>query len=118
MKRIALAIIAMFWATHAGAFVQCTGKVSFYEIANDGLLKADWGFGVRMLCHLNADSASPTTTISKETCQAWFANILSSFSTGHSISSTHSSSTTCAQAMGTNDYGWPSEAPYSFVVVG
>jgi hypothetical protein len=117
MKKFILAFIIVFCASQSNAFVICTGKVTFYEIANDGLIKADWGFGPRMLCRLNADSASPVTVISKETCQAWYANILTSFSTGHAIGSAHSSSTTCAQAMGTNDYGWPAEAPYSFVIV-
>jgi len=111
-------LAAFLYAVPAQAFVTCTGTVSLYEVKTDGTLNVNWGYGPRTICNLHADVVAGNATIYKDLCQSWYAMVLTSNSTGRQITSSHSNSTTCAQAIGTTDWAWPLEPAYSFLVAG
>lgn len=113
-----LVLAAALYVVPAQSFVTCAGAVSLYAVKTDGTLNVNWGYGPKTVCNLPADITASNGTMYKDLCQSWYAMILTSYATERQITSSHSNSTTCSQAIGTVDWAWPPEPAYSFLVSG
>ena len=118
MSNIMVFVLAatLLLPSSADAYVLCSGKVLGFEVLENGLIKADWGYGARQICSISSDVASPATIVPKDSCQAILSNIMTAFFAGKNLASNHAISTTCAQATGTATGSWMAEQPYSFIM--
>jgi hypothetical protein len=102
----------------AQASVFCPGTIVSFRVEPNGRLSADWGYGKRYLCYVNADTAPPTpagaTTVLKDACQTVAAQLATGIGTATQFSTYHATATTCGDALGTGDNIWPPDQALGF----
>ena len=119
MRRIASVMVAaasLVAPTSSQAVVGCQGKVLHIEVRSDGRVNADWGWGFRQLCYLTQDVSAPSFVIKKEACTALYSQLLTAQATGQVLTSYHSNSSTCAQALAVTGDSMPTEQPYGYMI--
>jgi hypothetical protein len=101
-------------STMASADVICRGRVQAVIVGTNGYLNVNWGFDWIYLCNVNADTASPSTVIGKETCKSIMSQAMTAMGTGKDFGSYHVGISSCTGLRGSD--GWSVAFPAQFYI--
>jgi hypothetical protein len=104
------------FSTSSYAVVGRQGKVSKVELRADGRVNMDWGWGWRQICNVSQDVSVLNFPIKKEACSALYAQALTALTSGQLMTSYHSNSNSCSQAMAVTGDSMVTEQPYGYMI--
>lgn len=95
----------------------CTGTVSYIGQSADGLVMANNGFGVHILCSISREESQ--SLANKDTCKGWYTQLLGAKLTGkriilHYQDSTGKDSSFCSSI---GNWVWPQDKIYFVAIV-